>query len=67
MNGWTLERRGKQEGMIRQWRLWQQSTGLQTDAGKQRSSQNVYKHGGRNAEMQQLHRLMAHYNKNENM
>ena len=40
---------------------WQKSTGPKTEAGKQRSSQNSYKHGGRRASVRDLHKLMAQY------
>ena len=47
--------------MIKQWQPWKQSTGPKTEIGKQQSRQNAYKHGGRNASMRQLQKLMAEY------
>ncbi|GIZ54055.1 hypothetical protein NCCP691_40690 [Noviherbaspirillum aridicola] len=57
-NGWTPERRAKQAAAIRNWRPWEQSSGPKSDAGKERSAKNAYKHGGRSAEMHQVRELM---------
>lgn len=65
MNGWTLERRMKQAQMIKQWQPWKHSTGPKTEAGKQRSCQNAFKHGGRCASVRELHKLMAEYSRME--
>ena len=61
MNGWTPARRKKQAEMIRKWQPWKHSTGPKTEAGKQQSCRNAYKHGGRCASTRQIHRLMAEY------
>lgn len=49
-NGWTPERRSKQAALIRTWKPWSKSSGPQTIAGKRKSAQNAYKHGGRSYE-----------------
>lgn len=46
-SGWSPERRARQAASIRRWRPWMTSTGPRTRAGKARSAQNSYKHGGR--------------------
>ena len=46
---WTPESRLKQSQIIRRWKPWAQSTGPQTDLGKERSSRNAWKGGHRAA------------------
>ena len=52
-NGWTEERRARQAELIRTWKPWKQSTGPRSEAGKMRSSQNAYVHGGCSTEVRQ--------------
>lgn len=49
-----MEERQRQARLIRQWKPWDKSTGAKTKEGKQRSSQNAYKHGGRAQDFIQL-------------
>lgn len=42
-NGWTPERRGRQAQLIRQWRLWEKSTGPKSQEGKAKVARNSYK------------------------
>ena len=49
MPRWTPESRLKQSQIIRRWKPWEQSTGPQTDLGKERSSRNAWKGGHRAA------------------
>src|SRR3569832_1517372 len=58
-NGWTAERRARQAAMIRKWKPWEQSTGPRTEAGKGRSSQNAFLHGGYNWEAKECNRRVA--------
>ena len=44
-NGWTPERRARQAELIRNWRLWEKSTGPRTTAGKTGSADHAWKHG----------------------
>ena len=45
-NGWTPERRARQQAkLIQQWRPWESSTGPKTPAGKEKISQNAFKGG----------------------
>lgn len=41
-NGWTSERKAKQAMLVRQWRLWERSTGPRTPESKARASRNAY-------------------------
>lgn len=63
-NGWTKERRARQAVMIVKWRPWEQSTGPRSDAGKQRSSQNAFVHGGYNWEAKESAKYVAQLLKN---
>jgi hypothetical protein len=45
--GWTPERRARQAARAREQKLWRNSTGPKTAAGKARSAQNALKHGQR--------------------
>ena len=62
-NGWTPERRAKQSAMMKQLQPWNKSTGPITEAGKQQSSKNAYKHGCRGAMARKLDASMADYNR----
>lgn len=44
---WTPEQRARQSIAIREWRPWEQSTGVKTPEGKAVSSCNAYKGGYR--------------------
>ena len=44
-NGWTPERRAKQQILIRTWRPWEKSTGPKTSIGKALSAARSYKGG----------------------
>jgi hypothetical protein len=46
-NGWTPERRARQEELIRNWKPWERSTGPRTVKGKVRVSRNAYRGGVR--------------------
>ena len=43
---WPPERRAAHAAAIRRWKPWAKSTGPRTRAGKAKSAQNAYKHGG---------------------
>jgi len=59
MNGWTLERRQRQAALIRTWKPWTRSTGPKTEDGKRTVSGNAWKHGGYDAQTQEVRRLIA--------
>jgi hypothetical protein len=46
-NGWTVERRLRQQQGIKAWKPWEQSTGPRSKAGKAKSSRNAWKGGSR--------------------
>lgn len=56
------ERRARQRELIRHWKPWEQSTGGRTAEGKERSSRNALKHGGRSQEwrdsLKRIHALL---------
>jgi hypothetical protein len=58
-NGWTPERRAKQEAAIRTWKPWEKSTGPVTEAGKESSSQNAFVHGGYNVDAKYASKRIA--------
>ena len=45
MPRWTSKSRKKQSEAIARWKPWKHSTESKTSAGKQKSSQNSFKHG----------------------
>lgn len=53
-NGWTLERRKRQEEMIKNWKPWEHSTGPITPEGKEACKLNAEKHGMRGCKWQFL-------------
>lgn len=58
-NGWTPERRAKQAEAIKRWKPWAKSTGPKSEAGKNASRYNSYKHGCRSAGALKLRAAMA--------
>jgi hypothetical protein len=46
-NGWTPERKAKQQAGIHRWQPWKKSTGPRTALGKQTVALNALKHGAR--------------------
>lgn len=58
MPRWTEEARAKQAEIARTRKMWEQSTGPKTDAGKDRSKWNSYKHGCTSERAQMLHQVM---------
>lgn len=58
MRNWTPEGRAKQAAACRRHQPWKNSTGPRTDAGKERSSRNSYKHGSKSAEILELRRVL---------
>lgn len=44
-SGWTPQRRARQAELIRQWRPWEQSTGLRSAEGKAVASRNAWAGG----------------------
>ncbi len=58
MARWNKVARQKQSQLIRQWKPWQKSTGAKTEEGKTTSKMNAYKHGGRCADVRELHATM---------
>jgi hypothetical protein len=58
MPRWTEEARAKQAEIARNRKMWEQSTGPKTDAGKDRSKWNAYKHGCTSERALMLHKIM---------
>jgi len=47
--------------MMMRLKPWLKSTGPKTATGKKRSCKNSFKHGGRNANVRRIHKLMAEF------
>jgi hypothetical protein len=58
---WTPEQRAEQSRKMRERKIWLASTGPKTLAGKQKSSRNAYKHGGRCGKHKNLRILLKKY------
>jgi len=61
-NGWTPERRARQEELIRRWRPWEESTGPRSAEGKAAVSRNAWK-GGLRPLLRQVALLMREQDK----
>jgi hypothetical protein len=59
MNGWTQERRLKQQKAIHRWKPWTKSTGAKTAIGKAISSKNAIKAG----DSREIRQLIKNLNK----
>lgn len=57
MNGWTLERRQRQAGLIRTWQPWKHSTGPKSEVGKAKVARNAFK-GGWRPQLRELARAL---------
>jgi len=57
MNGWTPERKLKQQEAIHRWKPWNKSTGPRTANGRANSSQNAVK-TGQSSEIRMLIKVM---------
>lgn len=57
--GWSPERRAAHAAAIRRWKPWEKSTGPRSRAGKAKSAQNAYKHGGYALQLRLLHQALA--------
>lgn len=62
-SGWSPERRAKHAAAIKIWAPWAKSTGPKTAAGKARSAQNAWKHGGRSLERRLLNEALSAQNR----
>lgn len=62
MRPWTLEERQHQAQIIQKWQPWK-SAGVKTQAGKEISKMNAYKHGMRSAEMRKITQLISNQRK----
>ena len=60
-NGWTQERRQKQSEAIKRWKPWEKSTGAKTIEGKEKSSMNAYKHGGKGKYIEEIKSFLNKY------
>lgn len=58
-HGWTSARRARHAAAIRRWKPWASSTGPKTAAGKAKSAQNAYKHGGRAAHTRLINQALS--------
>ena len=45
--------------MIQKWKPWDKSTGPKTESGKQKASENSYKHGMRSSKIIDLQKTMT--------
>jgi hypothetical protein len=60
MRKWNELEKLKQSELIRQTKPWEFSTGPKTQAGKERSKMNAFKHGACNAEIKSIiHRFAS--------
>lgn len=59
MSGWTPERKARQAELMRHWKPWERSTGPKTEAGKEVSKMNGWKHGRRSSETIELDRTLS--------
>lgn len=62
-SGWSDARRAKHAAAIKLWAPWAKSTGPKTAAGKARSAQNAFKHGGRSLQRRLLNEALSAQNR----
>lgn len=59
--GWSAARRAHHAAAIQRWKPWAKSTGPRTKAGKVKSAQNAWKHGGCAAPMRNVDAALARH------
>ena len=62
-SGWTKEKREQARLRCLDQKPWDYATGPRSDEGKEKSSQNAYKHGGYDADMVMLCQLLAEHSR----
>lgn len=59
-NGWTERRKKQQACAIRRHKPWEKSTGPKSKKGKEISSMNALKHGGRSISAKEMENVLRH-------